>query len=481
MLTNALSPSHQIVADVAIGEPATPTPIEKQGQSLSWYGFIRLIVFVKSDSHHICGNGRLPKVVTCVYPTGQKLSQYDPCFYHGNRSPDKGGVSVSFPDLKLMVTSLHLDATNKSDMDEFELDHHRRLSMRLVTNGMKEMFSNGSERRFMRYRKITMGDLNFRVQMHSDVKAGDMSKGGKDFVAVRDIAASSSKEGWHELFHRHDRLNTWLKNVLNKDTPGVEPAIYPLGKEECEDQKWGALEDEVLILTRMKDCLAELAPNKFVRPTFKYRPLEAGAKPPRVFDDKRTPSWTDRILYSNEAMECTQFGVERNVCASDHDPVFAGFSMKSAFVETPFVSKADVISKRRKEALEKRRAAEAKGATDKAKAEGKTEGKGGGDGKDGGEGKRREATGGGSSGSGSGAASEKKGGGGDAAGAGAGAGAGAEAEAQTRPRAESKDSLEGGDEERADDDADAPPPESGKLEGRPYSGREDGKVVVKTK
>jgi len=52
-------------------------------------------------------------------------------------------------------------------------------------------------------------------------------------------------------------------------------------------------------------------------PTFKIKPHKD------IYNNKRNPAWTDRIIYSGESLELFNYDSNNLVKSSDHRPVFA--------------------------------------------------------------------------------------------------------------------------------------------------------------
>lgn len=60
------------------------------------------------------------------------------------------------------------------------------------------------------------------------------------------------------------------------------------------------------------------------KPTYKFN------KSSDVYDTskkRRTPGWTDRILFGSDGLQCIHYGAVMDIRTSDHRPVYANFSV----------------------------------------------------------------------------------------------------------------------------------------------------------
>lgn len=449
-IQEVLSKDHVLMADIAMGEPPTSSKSNSLGQNKDacgnnntekWFGFIRLMIYAKSAlATHILSwkrshNGQ--SIIPIMAPVGRKRTSTYPSTCHNttekwkiykephNMSPDKGGVCIAIPSLRLLICSLHLCGTNKYHTLEHEFDSIRikelikigqtcrdvleygtissQLGIHSHNNGNKsenkkpkiETPSNDSKEDhkqsyaipasvpYQDYKKIILGDLNFRVEICKKEK--EKGRGGRDFQLVMDAIMSSSNhyrsEGQQEqedekqqqkldqLFWSHDRLVQLLQQISstvstrssshngrsefkNQRISSVIKMEDKKGKGSCCEtvkNKYHYRHDEIDILKNIVDVFMEYfaAPvnngttNKVgmlsveeessfvgigdssdddycrqplminIPPTFTFIIPDQRQQPniqnlhlqnnhlynmSRIYSDKRTPSWTDRIL-----------------------------------------------------------------------------------------------------------------------------------------------------------------------------------------
>ncbi|GMI43562.1 hypothetical protein TeGR_g895 [Tetraparma gracilis] len=326
----SLDNEYVVMGDVAIGEPPTGTKQEVNGKMIEWYGFVRLIVLVRA-SHPLSKDYTSFKTV--IAPFGDKQSMYEPHVYPKDASPDKGGVCVVIESLDLVIVCCHLYGTNKYGVPEKTFDAKRRFQLRHMSEMFQYYLPPG---RLSNMNKIVLGDFNFRAEMHPDPE--DKVKGGRDWQSVQSHLSKDWKGGSKEdkdtgvrrLFHRHDRLNTWMvkSGVWEEDETYGEGAGEEQDTEERENDEveFGLSEGVPEVLLNTSDAIAE-ARGEFCYPTFTFK--IGDKKVPREYAEKRTPSWTDRVIYGG-ALTLRDVGVERKVIASDHEPVYATFLLKQA-------------------------------------------------------------------------------------------------------------------------------------------------------
>lgn len=364
LMLAVLGDGYELVADVAMGEPAglckpSPKPFaaaeaaeggkkDKKKEKLEWYGFIRLVVFAKVGSF---AGGRLAAPRSVVIPCGTKVcgnptsdwpapeaeaaeaveatASARAAPYAEERSPDKGAVGVYFPAARLLVVSAHLHGTNEHGVPEEHFNAVRRRQVGRISEGLAWLlgFAGGAKRAVLDLAELSScalvvaGDLNFRVES-AYTSPAEKAQGGADFAWVEAIASAGSAAELGGLFSGHDHLHRWLS--------GSGPEPCPLLFEGCVDAVGEAV-------TRGKAHLrSEDTAPQLLRPTFTYGP---GKPFPRKFKDKRTPSWTDRILARNldVALGCAELpaGEHRGclaecrslplVVCSDHEAVVARF------------------------------------------------------------------------------------------------------------------------------------------------------------
>jgi hypothetical protein len=365
LFSDILGPDFSLVADVAMGETAN------EKDDLSWYGYVRLMIWVKVVGDEL-GQSLLDDhgLITCVIPCGSKLSSVSPLSssfssssssppsppytaYQKDVSPDKGAVCAYFPFHKLMIVSAHLHGTNKplpeSTFDEIRHNQLNRIgkgldalvqyveisscsAVKKVEAASSSSSSSSSSSTLLNTLMNTntslllCGDLNFRVE--SDfTEPEDKAKGGTDYSFVESRVSKNDSNELKEVFLNHDRLHLLLSN-----------------KEECQ---------KVPLLMECEDVVGvEITENSSVKtqlfpPTFTYK---QDATFPRAYGNKRTPSWTDRILTRNlsslfcppianthddsiiHRVKSTRVEVScesvREVVCSDHEAVIAVFECK---------------------------------------------------------------------------------------------------------------------------------------------------------
>mmetsp|Transcript_18757 Transcript_18757/g.39035 ORF Transcript_18757/g.39035 Transcript_18757/m.39035 type:complete len:431 (+) Transcript_18757:113-1405(+) len=307
----------EILGDRAIGEPPTSHKVDIEGVKTEWYGFIRLVVLKKVGSPVDVGT-----IVPFECCCGSKLSMFPPHHYPENEAPDKGAVGFILQGPRLIVTSLHLMGTNKYSVPETKFDSERRRQLEKISQVIEARFEkycndSSNDIPLSYYRKVIMGDFNYRCELFPEVE--DKVKGGKDFKAVNELAMSGKSDTLEDLFFRGDRLQRWLRLRNVWPTPSSLPGPLP---EEPHPESFGSPNDPIpSIVENTMDAISltrSLAKKPFPPPTFTFK---IGATPPRAFNDKRTPSWTDRILVSN--IDVVDVGTERTVVVSDHEPVYS--------------------------------------------------------------------------------------------------------------------------------------------------------------
>eukprot|EP01006_Ploeotia_vitrea_P065762 TRINITY_DN93775_c0_g1_i1.p1 TRINITY_DN93775_c0_g1~~TRINITY_DN93775_c0_g1_i1.p1 ORF type:complete len:609 (-),score=61.39 TRINITY_DN93775_c0_g1_i1:85-1911(-) len=271
-LQGVLDPQMELVADVAMGEspiPYTGTP------GTTWYGFIRTLVYVR-------GTIRSSSSVTVV-PCGSTPSVADPTRkYKRKGSPDKGAVIVVLPEHNFAFVNCHLTGTNKHGVGESAFDQQRLAMLATISRSIPRGIS----------RKVVFGDLNFRVEMHSDPHSH--TAGGRDFQDTNSLIQTGQQL---HLFQNYDRLRRYMATQNQPTLAGYQDATEHIARTT------GYLH----------------------RPTFTF---PQGQPPPRPYATKRTPSWTDRILWKGfQAFHLEHNSVEDVVC-SDHVPVYAVWDMQ---------------------------------------------------------------------------------------------------------------------------------------------------------
>ncbi|CAM9699290.1 unnamed protein product [Scytosiphon promiscuus] len=316
-------------------------------KTVEWYGTIRLLVYVKSGLYKDLS------VRTVVIPAGDKPSVVAdaPSDYAKDTSPDKGAVACYLEDLsrqssfQLLLVNCHLYGTNKYGVREAVFDKYRMAQLHAIDLALQATLPIARTSPL-----VLLGDLNFRVELRSG--AEDKTKGGNDFKGVREMAETVDPKVLLDLYDRADRLRPLLEGGSDEDDGGDRDSPFTKQREDpCagtsgEDQRVTAMPSFLVGLT---DGLKQsLAKGQAVRPTFTFKPGDTSSTP-RRYNDKRTPSWTDRILWrgftddechqlpdqqnpeDHYARQTTQhigdtssgnFAAVQEVITSDHEPVY---------------------------------------------------------------------------------------------------------------------------------------------------------------
>ncbi len=374
-LASALSPDHSLLADLAMGQ-APSSVSHSDGEVTKWYGYIRLIVWTKpSVMEYIkckCKEDSRRAVIPIVVPAGKKrmdtqMDTYPSQNEHGNEtmscSPDKGGVCLAIPCLRILLCSLHLCGTNAYHTPEDVFDLKRIREWNTVVEACsralasEESTTNScSAENLNDYEYVTCGDLNFRVEMCVDPK--DKSRGGRDFLSAcsllrrREDDNSNNMWGTNELFLKYDRLVRLFKSLSAWSADGTETQEEEssIGKDHVHHELSSSLSTTLsyilrnsidtfmmyLTCTSKRDVTQGMG-RRMLPPTFSfptnYQPETLNIHQ-REYSDKRTPSWTDRILFSKGLLQSHtdihrgkyrlgSCGAEYSVETSDHVPVFA--------------------------------------------------------------------------------------------------------------------------------------------------------------
>lgn len=352
---------------------------------VKWYGYIRLLVYARDaalidDLRRTCFPILIPVGTKLrVLDQEQSISVSDEALdsvddliintqlslskrlqYYQLGSPDKGAVCLALPTLGTMVVASHLAGTNEYGVPEVRFDRIRHKQLESISNALEYALTNagrcvGDKRDMANWAKIIAGDLNFRVEVHNG--KDDKRRGGRDWRVVADIVQSSdgidsdtcTKQQVIDLFCNHDRLQNYL-----------DRGPLCLDEEEGDDAKAishrlpSVLTDMVDLIhlkcafNGQKESAEESAWNDVIFPTFPFRTSSASSSATcsttiddsepkssnlpcrRFYTDKRTPSWTDRILVSRDFFEneMKDAGQEYvlirscpNIFMSDHIPV----------------------------------------------------------------------------------------------------------------------------------------------------------------
>ena len=330
-LSSFLSSDHYLLADIAMGEPASP---KGYGKAIKWYGYIRLILFARRTLIDEIYTRNGPYLIPIMAPAGRKTGDSSTQQYPQNRSPDKGGVCIAIPALSLLICSVHLCGTNSYNTPEAHFDAFRIYELNIIAEECQKVLAcantdnhyspaNGSC--IKTYHPVICGDLNFRVEMFSNCE--DKSRGGKDFKAVHDILGQGSFKSVRELFLSHDRL-VQLMRYLYQDEENSRSGESPFTN----------LSESAKDLLNVRDVFMEWYKEhegcEILYPTFTFQ-MDGNYLQKWTYSDKRTPSWTDRILvcgsllrnsFGTTGQKLVCIGASFNVRTSDHVPVFAALS-----------------------------------------------------------------------------------------------------------------------------------------------------------
>jgi hypothetical protein len=137
---------------------------------------------------------------------------------------------------------------------------------------------------------ILLGDLNFRVEIFKERE--EKIRGGRDF---KEVVTELKRSNTYELFMHHDRLHMLLTHSHTLPCPSL--------------------------LEGLTDGMLEaFQRGRRHNPTFTYPAYKPS---PREYGDKRTPSWTDRVLWRGFHSYRT-LTVNKDVVCSDHEPIAVG-------------------------------------------------------------------------------------------------------------------------------------------------------------
>ena len=320
----ALSSQHILLADIAMGEPVSPSDSKEEPR---WYGFIRLLIYAKQK-----GSERYMDLVPILAPAGRKGDNLDAYNYLPNRSPDKGAVCLFISSIKLLVCSVHLCGTNAYEIPEVDFDKIRINELNFIAEKCQTFIGD------VDYDPIICGDLNFRVEFHSNSK--DKTKGGTDFQAVHAVINKKDPVALQNLFLKRDRLYRFLHYLDGH-----------CSIDSADESVFCQLGEEARMLMAVRDTLElqiieriGIDSDTLFNPTFTFvgkneidslkgsPPHICASKESRCYSKKRTPSWTDRILVSKrliqKGLRLDACGADHTIVSSDHVPVFAVFSFQ---------------------------------------------------------------------------------------------------------------------------------------------------------
>eukprot|EP00554_Chaetoceros_debilis_P011472 CAMPEP_0194106284 /NCGR_PEP_ID=MMETSP0150-20130528/6344_1 /TAXON_ID=122233 /ORGANISM="Chaetoceros debilis, Strain MM31A-1" /LENGTH=484 /DNA_ID=CAMNT_0038794391 /DNA_START=53 /DNA_END=1504 /DNA_ORIENTATION=- len=270
-IASVLSSVHALIADIAMGENAGSVHHD-DGSTTKWYGYIRLIVFAKTSLiQHITEIGVAHRehsatsgidivedaakedkdeenlVIPIFAPAGRKYLQHmnvntvskptcdtnekESC---RQRSPDKGGVCLVIPSLRLLVCSLHLCGTNTYHTPESTFDVIRLQELNIIVEECRRVImkatwaarhEHGDHPKreapcvsvLDDFQTILCGDLNLRVEVCEDSQ--HKARGGEEFRRVSELIRT---ERIKELFQESDRLVQLLRFLSTRDVVDVD-------------------------------------------------------------------------------------------------------------------------------------------------------------------------------------------------------------------------------------------------------------------
>ena len=324
-IQKALASQHTLIADIAMGEPTSSTSDSEE--DLKWYGFVRLLIFVKynvlESIDHLFTNKNL---IPILAPAGRKADGCTGYEYPLNRSPDKGGICLYISSMNLLICSFHLCGTNAYEIPESDFDSIRINELNIIGEECYKVIGNNP------YDSIICGDLNFRVEVHNSPE--DKTRGGNDFQAVHAVLKEDDPTTVQHLFRNQDRLFRLLQ-YLEGDR----------SVDAVDERTFSKLDEKAQILMEVRDTIEMHIDNNgknddaLFHPTFTFETKAAidsrrglPASISRSYSKKRTPAWTDRILVSKRLLQkgwsLDACCADHSVLSSDHVPVFAGLSFK---------------------------------------------------------------------------------------------------------------------------------------------------------
>ena len=354
-----LSEEHDLVADISMG--AKQSTLREESGGVKWYGYLRLLVYARGSD--FVTELRQTSIGIAIAVGAKAMSRSNEILfnnsslehtqYHALGSPDKGGVCLVMPTLKIVAVCAHLAGTNKYEVAERIFDRIRHKQLHIISRVLENAIQNigyGDES-IDDWRKIIAGDLNFRVEVYD--KEEYKGRRGKDWRAVADIVQSGGQRDSRchqqrvaELFCCHDRLVQYL-----------EKGPMHLWASHNEDEE----NDQMLAFPNLLHSMVDLVHYKcflgadtsgrsdphIVMPTFSFQTESDAsaiigsdgnvckasgklASSRRPYSDKRTPSWPDRILMSRELVENDEndssivvVGSCPSIILSDHCPVWS--------------------------------------------------------------------------------------------------------------------------------------------------------------
>mmetsp|Transcript_20273 Transcript_20273/g.58196 ORF Transcript_20273/g.58196 Transcript_20273/m.58196 type:complete len:498 (+) Transcript_20273:197-1690(+) len=379
-IRGVLSEEHDLVADLSMGAKSNHADAHVESGDVKWYGYVRLLMFARNSE--LVTELRQGSVGVAVAVGTKPMSRKnqirsnhmlsDRTRYHALGSPDKGAVCLMMPAMKLMVVCAHLAGTNKYGVPERTFDRIRHEQLRIISGTLEESIRNvgdGNET-IDAWEKIVSGDLNFRVEVYNE--AEHKCRGGDDWMAVADVLQGGGKGEFDfkrqdvvELFRGHDRLVQYLENgalhlIADPDAeitgdydtlPKLLGSMVDLvhfkcfsGADTCSGRGLSTIMPTFSLQIESDDVIAGDDNNDEVSRIVSRR----------LYSNKRTPSWPDRILMSRKLVEnetrssIVAVGSCPDVGFSDHCPVwsFTGCSHDVAQKSAPALAPRTFVDKK---------------------------------------------------------------------------------------------------------------------------------------
>jgi len=345
-IQSVLSNEHELVADISLGARSNHSCSEHD--DVKWYGYLRLLVYARGSDFatKLRQNSIGIAVAVGAKPTSRSKKTltnnsslgYTQYFAHG--SPDKGAVCLVIRQLRIVAVCAHLAGTNKYGVAERTFDRIRHRQLHMISQAVEDSIRNigGGDESIDAWQKIVAGDLNFRVEVHDE--AEHKCRGGKDWMAVADLVqcegegdSRNYQQEVAEMFRCHDRLVKYLeKGPLHLMTGRDEGGAVEEGEALAIPKLLNSMVD--LIRYKCFDAVDSRGSPDIIMPTFSFQigsdeDVDASGSR-RLYSDKRTPSWPDRILMSRELVEndearCSTVAVGScpGIALSDHCPVWS--------------------------------------------------------------------------------------------------------------------------------------------------------------
>ncbi|CAM9379249.1 unnamed protein product, partial [Discosporangium mesarthrocarpum] len=241
--------------------------------------------------------------------------------------------------LDVLLLNCHLHGTNQYSVSESFFDEIRMQQLDVATVAVDRFFStapSSSSRALDPSRMCIFGDLNFRTEALNSPE--DKLRGGADFQAVVKEAESCDASRLLNLYEKSDRLYPLLsdRSPAGPESSGcchqgfsASASARPPKKKSQELRKEARGMHMGGLLSGCSDGLEEaLRMGRVVPPTFTFQAvsmMKATPTPPnrRTYKDKRTPSWTDRVLWRGfDPLGQPDFSSVPEVVTSDHEPVY---------------------------------------------------------------------------------------------------------------------------------------------------------------